>query len=275
VRNDKARGIRYDEARIHEIDFAGKYYQVKGPLNIARPPQGWPVLVQSGSSEAGQEFGAKWGELIFTAQQSLAEAQAFYRDVKSRAVAFGRATGDVKIAPGLCFVLGETEAQARAHEDELNRFIDQRAAIARLSERFGIDLSTHPLDEPLVLTNPKEAAEVNGGRSRHQLLDYVQREKPTLRRLIRRVAGGRGHLHFVGTPPQLADVIDTWFRAEAADGFNLMPQVFPRDLDLFVDRVVPELQRRGLFRTAYTGSTLREHLGLTRPAIRRAVPAAV
>ncbi|PTX97516.1 nitrilotriacetate monooxygenase [Verrucomicrobia bacterium LW23] len=260
---DKARGTRYDDAKIHEINHIGKRFSVKGPLSIARPPQGRPLLVQSGSSEDGREQAAKWGELIFTAQGSLAEAQAFYRDVKARAPRYGRNPDDIRIAPGLCFVLGGSDREAREREEELFSFIDKDRAIANLSDRFGLDLTRHPLDAPLNLDNARPAVEVDGVRSRHQLIvDLVLREKLSLRQLIGRLAQGRGHYSFVGTPVQLADLAQQWFENGAADGFNLMPAVFNRDLELFVDHVVPILQKRGLFRTRYEATTLRGHLGL-------------
>ncbi|TNJ68059.1 LLM class flavin-dependent oxidoreductase [Paenibacillus hemerocallicola] len=267
VVNDKARGVHIDEKKVHDIDFKGERYKVKGPLNIARPPQGNPVLVQAGSSETGKAFAARYAELIFTAQQTLGEAQAFYIDVKSRLSAYGRATDELKILPGISPILAETEAEAREIEDELFSLIDLEGAVRRLSQRLDIDLSAFGLDEPLSVEAVRGTEHVNGNKSRHQLiLDLIRNERLTPRQLVKRLGGARGHFTFTGTPLQLADVIEHWFRNGGADGFNVMPQVYPGGLDIFVDRVVPELQNRGLFRTEYEGATLRENLGLARPA---------
>lgn len=266
VVQDKIAGVLNDEAKIHEIGFSGKHFKVKGPLNISRPPQGHPVIVQSGSSDQGREHAARWGELIFTAQISLEHAQAFYADVKSRLARYGRGSEEIKIAPGVFFILGRTEAEARENEAQLNAFVDVPKAAERLAVRLGFDPVDLSLDQPLDLQRIKKSAEVNGARSRHDIiLDLIRRDKLSLRTLSHRLAGGRGHFHFVGTPLQLADHIETWFEGRAADAFNLMPSVYHRDFPLFIEQVVPELQRRGLFRTAYAGSTLRENLGLKRP----------
>ncbi|HEY5893943.1 MAG TPA: LLM class flavin-dependent oxidoreductase, partial [Chthoniobacterales bacterium] len=233
---------------------------------VSRPPQGHPVIIQSGSSEEGKEKAAKWGELIFTAQLSFEHAREFYADVKSRLAKFGRSPEDVKIAPGVFFILGDTHDEALENEAQLNSFVDTKTAANRLSVRLGIDLLSLPLDKPLSVENARRADEVNGPRSRHQLiLEMVKRESLTPRQLIHRLAGGRGHYHFVGTPAKLADHIEEWFTGNAADAFNLMPSVYKRDFPLFIKHVVPELQRRGLFRTAYAGETLRDSLGLKRP----------
>lgn len=266
ILNDKVNGRRYDDSKIHEVNFQGKVFKVKGPLSVARPPQGHPVIVQSGSSENGKNLAAQWGELIFTAQLSVKHAQEFYADVKGRLPKFGREPEDIKIAPGVFFILGETHDQALENEAQLNSFVDTQSAAGRLSVRLGIDLLSLPLDEPLSIENARRADEVNGARSRHDLiLETVKRDNLTPRQIIHRLAGGRGHFHFVGTPAALADHIEEWFTGYAADAFNLMPSVYPRDFPLFIKHVVPELQRRGLFRTQYTGATLRENLGLKRP----------
>lgn len=267
VLSDKTAGALIDKAKVHEIDFKGNYYSVKGPLNIARPPQGYPVLVQAGSSESGKEFAAKVAEVIFTAHQSIESAQSFYKDVKSRLLKYGRGAEQLKILPGISPILADTLAEAQEIENELFEYVNHEGAVRRLSERLGIDLSEHPLDQPLHLDGAKETAEVNGNKSRHQLiLDLVRHEHLTLKQLINRLAGARGHFTFTGTPLQLADTIGEWFHGGAADGFNVMPQIYPSGLEAFVNKVIPELQNRGLFRTEYEGSTLRENLGLKRPA---------
>ncbi|KRE44962.1 LLM class flavin-dependent oxidoreductase [Paenibacillus sp. Soil522] len=267
VINDKAAGTRIVKDKVHTIDYKGKYYSVKGPLNIARPPQGYPVLVQAGSSESGKEFAAKVAEVIFTAHQSIESAQAFYQDVKARLPKYGRTADQLKILPGISPILADTAEEAREIENELFEYVNKDGAVKRLSERLGLDLSDHPLDKPLSLDGVRETEEVNGNKSRHQLiLDLVRHEHLTLKQLINRLAGARGHFTFTGTPLQLADVIETWFLNGAADGFNVMPQIYPSGLTQFVDKVIPELQNRGLFRTEYEGASLRERLGLKRPA---------
>ncbi|OMF23432.1 nitrilotriacetate monooxygenase [Paenibacillus sp. FSL H8-0548] len=266
VRNDKINDLLIDPAKVHKIGFAGKHYTVQGPLNIARPPQGYPVLVQAGSSETGKDFAAKLAEVIFTAQLTFEEARSFYTDVKGRLAKFGRTPEQLKILPGLSPILADTEAEAQDIEAELFALIDHEGAAKRLSSRLGIDLSNHALDDLVNLDGAQTTEQVSGMKSRHQLiLDLVEREKPTLRQLINRLAGARGHFTFTGTPLQLADVIEKWFRNGAADGFNIMPQIYPSGLERFVEKVIPELQNRGLFRTAYEESTLRGNLGLARP----------
>lgn len=265
--NDKGSGTRIVEDKVHEINYKGKWYSVKGPLNIARPPQGYPVLVQAGSSESGKEFAAKTAEVIFTAHQRLEDAQVFYADVKSRLGKYGRTPDQLKILPGISPILAETEAEAKEIENHLFELVNKDGAVKNLSERLGIDLTQFPLDQPLSLEGVRETEEVNGNKSRHQLiLDLVRKENLSLRQLINRLAGARGHFTYTGTPLGLADVIEEWFLNGGADGFNVMPQIYPSGLNIFVDKVIPELQNRGLFRTEYSGTTLRENLGLARPA---------
>jgi FMN-dependent oxidoreductase (nitrilotriacetate monooxygenase family) len=262
---DKASGEYGDTDKIHPIDHLGEHFQVHGPLNIPRPPQGHPLLVQAGSSEAGKEYAARFAEAVFTAQQTLAEGQAFYADLKGRLSRYGRTPDAVKVLPGICAVIGGTEAEARAKEAELNDLISPEYGQDQLSRMLEHDITSYPLDGPLP-TLPGEDS-INGGKSRFTLVtDLARRENLTIRQLIQRLAGGRGHRVFAGTPEQIADEIELWFRSGAADGFNVMPPSLPGGLDDFVDHVVPELRRRGLFRSEYTGRTLREHYGLTRPA---------
>lgn len=267
VRNDKASGVLYDHSKIHTIDWQSERYAVKGPLNVARPVQGYPVLVQAGSSETGKEFAARFAEVIFTAQLTIEDARQFYRDVKARLPKYGRTADQLQILPGLSPILANTEAEAKELEQELWRLTDHHGAIRRLSTQLGVDLSNHPLDEPLTVEGIQSTEQVSGMKSRHQLIvDLIEREKPTLRQVVNKLAGARGHFTFTGTPLQLADTIEHWFKTGAADGFNIMPQIYPSGLERFVDQVIPELQNRGLFRTEYEDSTLRGNLGLARPA---------
>ncbi|GAA3408850.1 LLM class flavin-dependent oxidoreductase [Paenibacillus hodogayensis] len=276
---DKQSGVQIDAAKLHDIHFEGSVYKVRGHLNIPRPPQGYPVLVQAGSSDNGRELAAATAEVIFTAQPTLAEGQSFYADVKARLAKYGRTADELIVLPGLCPIVADTAAEAQDLEDQLNAYTEAEAAVERLSERFGVDLTGYPVDGPIPVHAFEEAKgieTVNGSKSRHQLiLDLIRNEGLTFRQLINRLAGGRGHLTFTGTAIQLADVIEQWFRSRASDGFNVMPQLYPSGLERFVDKVVPELQNRGLFRTEYEGATLRENLGLKRPENRyRVIPAA-
>jgi FMN-dependent oxidoreductase (nitrilotriacetate monooxygenase family) len=272
---DKQSGVQVDKNKVREINFKGHTYSVKGPLNIPRPPQGYPVLVQAGSSESGRELAAKTAEVIFTAQQSLEEAREFYTDVKSRLAKYGRSPDQLSILPGLSPIVADTEAEARDIEHELNSYINVNSAVRRLSDRLNLDLTGHPLDGPLPYDLLPGVDTINGHKGRYTLIvDVARRENLTIRQLTQRLAGARGHLTFAGTPIQLADLIGEWFENGGSDGFNVMPQLYPSGLESFVDKVVPELQNRGLFRTAYEGSTLREHLGLARPANLRSAFAA-
>lgn len=266
---DRASGVYADTDRVHAIDHAGRWFSVRGPLNLPRPPQGWPVLVQAGSSEDGKHFAAAHAEAIFTAQQTLAEGKAFYADVKARVAAAGRDPDDVKILPGICPFLGRTEAAARELAAEFDDLIVPAYGLQQLSSMLEVDLSGYPLDGPLPELGTE--ADIKGGRSRFALVtDLARRENLTIRQLLARLAGGRGHRVIAGTPVQVADSIEEWFRNGAADGFNVMPPYLPGGLTDFVDQVVPELVRRGLFRSEYTGTTLRDHYGLRRPASRTA-----
>jgi FMN-dependent oxidoreductase (nitrilotriacetate monooxygenase family) len=264
---DKEAGIFTDSDKIRTIDHVGQHFQVRGPLNVPRPVQGHPLLVQAGSSEAGKEYAARFAEAVFTAQQTLAEAQAFYADLKGRLSRYGRSPNDLLVLPGLCAVIGSTESEARSKEAELNALINPDYGVEQLSRMVEHDLSRYPLDGPLPRLPGEDA--INGGKSRFTLVtDLARRENLTIRQLLGRLAGGRGHRVVAGTPEQIADQIELWFTSDAADGFNVMPPSLPGGLTDFVEQVVPELQRRGLFRTEYSGSTLRDHYGLARPTNR-------
>ena len=262
---DRENGVVTDPAKLHEINHSGEHFQVQGPLNIPRGPQGRPLLVQAGSSEDGRGFAARHAEAVFTAQQTLAEGQGFYSDLKARAAALGRDRAGIVVLPGIVPVLGSTEAEAKALDQELDDLIDPARAIGTLSTLLGVDLSEHPLDAPLPPLPPVSA--INGAKSRFELVrDLAERDRLTLRQLVGRLGGGRGHQVLAGTPEQVADHIELWFTQGAADGFNIMPPILPDGLDLFAEHVVPLLRERGLFRTEYSGRTLREHYGLPRPA---------
>ncbi|MGV9673773.1 LLM class flavin-dependent oxidoreductase [Nocardia sp. NPDC003482] len=262
---DKEAGLHTDPDKVRAIDHEGRFFKVAGPLNVPRPPQGYPVLVQAGSSEDGKEFAARYAEAVFTAQQTLDDGLAFYTDLKRRAVALGRDPETVKILPGIVPVIGDTEEQARALDAELERLISPEYAKRQLARTWGIPVEDLDLDAELPADLPTED-DIQGAKSRFTLIaNLARRERLTLRQLIGRLGGGRGHRTFAGTPEQVADTIEEWFTRGAADGFNIMPAVLPSGLERFVDQVVPILQRRGLFRTDYTETTLRGHYGLARP----------
>jgi alkanesulfonate monooxygenase SsuD/methylene tetrahydromethanopterin reductase-like flavin-dependent oxidoreductase (luciferase family) len=240
---------------------------VTGPLNLPRCPQGRPVLVQAGSSDTGRRFAARYADAVFTAHMAKSTAQEFYADLKRLAAAEGRTPAHVLILPGLSPMIGSTEAEAKRLEREVNELTDPVVGRKRLSGRFGgYDFSHLPLDRPLVAEDFPNPNTVEAARSRAEvILNLVQRDKPTLRQLLGYLAGARGHYVMAGTPEQVADLIEDWFSDGAADGFNIMPPLLPAQLDVFSREVIPLLQRRGLFRTEYAGTTLREHYGLPQP----------
>lgn len=263
---DKASGVWGDDAKVTPIEHVGRHFRVRGPLNLPRAPQGRPLIVQAGSSEDGKDLAARYAEAVFTAQQTLADAQDFYRALKHRTIAVGRDPDTIKILPGIVPVIGSTEAEALAREKELDELIRPEYARGQLARQLRVRPEDLPLDEELPAELPDEN-EIEGAKSRYTLIvTLARRERLTVRQLIGRLGGGRGHRTFSGTPDQVADAIETWFTAGAADGFNIMPAVLPSGLEDFVDHVVPILVERGLFRSEYTGTTLREHYGLERPA---------
>lgn len=259
---DKASGQFFDPAKLHPPHHKGQHFSVDGPLNVPRPPQGYPVIVQAGQSEPGLALAARTAEVVFTAQQSLEDAQAFYRELKGRLPKFGRSADQLKIMPGVSVYVAATEAEAQAKLQQLNDLIHPQAGLALLAGLSGgTDLSQYPLDGPF-----PELPKTVGWVSRQQMMvDIARKHSFSIRQLYQWIATARGHWTIVGTPVLVADQLQLWFENEAADGFNVLPPVLPGSLDDFVDLVIPELQRRGLFRTAYEGKTLRENLGLARP----------
>jgi FMN-dependent oxidoreductase (nitrilotriacetate monooxygenase family) len=270
---DKGAGVWGDPGKIHPARHKGTYFSVEGALNVPRTPQGYPLLVQAGSSEDGKRFAARYAEAVFTAQQTLADAQDFYADLKSRTARAGRDPDHIKVLPGIVPVIGSTEAEARAHERVLEDHIVYEHGLNRLERLLHLEPGTLGLDERLPADLPPESA-IEGAKSRYTLVvELARRERLTVRELIGRLGGGRGHLTFTGTPEQVADAIEEWFRGGAADGFNIMPAVLPSGLALFVDHVVPILRDRGLLRREYgPRQTLRERYGLPRPANQYAIP---
>jgi len=267
VLDDRASGRYARPDRIRPINHRGQFYRVAGPLNMPRCPQGRPVLVQAGSSDTGRRFAARYAEAVFTAHMEKRTAQAFYADLKALARAEGRHPDQVLILPGLSPMIGSTEAEAKRMARELNEFADPEVGRKRLSGRFGgHDFSHLPLDRPLTPEDFPDPGSVQAARSRTEvIINIVRRDKPTLRQLLAYMAGARGHFTMAGTPEQIADLIEDWFTDGAADGFNVMPPLLPNMLEIFSAEVIPLLQRRGLFRTEYSGITLREHYGLDWP----------
>src|ERR1700689_101082 len=267
VLDDRASGqyARVDGLRM--LNHVGRYYQVAGPLNMPRGPQGRPVFVQAGSSETGRRFAARHAEAVFTAQMEKATARDFYADLKRLVAEEGRSPSHVLILPGLSPVIGSTEAEAQRIARELNDLSDPEVGRKRLSGRFGgHDFSHLPLDAVLSPEDFPDPATGQAARRRTEvIIGLVRREKPTLRQLLGYMAGARGHFVTAGAPEQIADLLEDWFRDGAADGFNLMPPVLPAMLEVFVAEVVPLLRARGLFRSEYDGAMLREHYGLARP----------
>ncbi|HUY20034.1 MAG TPA: LLM class flavin-dependent oxidoreductase [Candidatus Binataceae bacterium] len=253
-------GVFFDPDKLHILNHKGPYFSVRGPLNIARPIQGWPVIVQAGASEAGRQIAAETAEAVFTGLGTLAEGQRFYADVKGRMEKLGRPRDHLKILPGAFVVVGETLAEAQKKRALLDSLVHYESGIASLSIALGCDASIFDPDGPL-----PEIPESNASKSgRERMVEMAKRENLTVRQLAQRVGGFAG-LAMVGTPAMIADQMEEWLVTEGSDGFNVMFPYLPGGLDDFVDRVVPELQRRGLFRREYEGTTLRENLGLPRP----------
>jgi FMN-dependent oxidoreductase (nitrilotriacetate monooxygenase family) len=265
---DKAAGRYADPARLHRLDHRGRHFSVAGPLNVERPPQGHPLLVQAGSSEDGKDFAARHAEAIFTAHRTYERAADFYRDIKARARAVGRNPDEVIVLPGIVPYLGSTEAEARVVAAELDELRVPAYGLRQLAAVFETEPSVLELDAPLpdfILARPT----LEGAQSRADLfIELAIRERLTVRQLISRIGGGRGHFEFVGTPEQVADAITAWFEGGAADGFNIMAPALPSGLEVFAEHVLPILRSKGLFREDYEGTTLREHYGLPVPVNR-------
>ena len=261
---DKDSGRFLDPEKMHVLNHKGEHFKVRGPLNVARSPQGQPVIVQAGASDVGRDLASEVAEIVFTAHQKLDDAKAFYCDIKTRAQKFGRNPDHVKIMPGVSLIVATTEREAHAKSEHLQSLIHPKVGLMQLSQFIGFDLTSYPVDGPLPDLPPEVMVS-----SRPALLTKLAREENlTIRQLYTRIAGSRGHWQIVGSVKQVADKLEEWFVEEGADGFNYMPPMLPDSLDDVVDLVVPELQRRGLFRTKYEGTTLRENLGLPRPANR-------
>jgi FMN-dependent oxidoreductase (nitrilotriacetate monooxygenase family) len=255
---DQATGTFLDPTKVRPLDHRGRFFQVMGPINMARSPQGQPVIIQAGGSEAGLELAARTADVVFSVVQELASAKAAYRDLKDRLAKYGRRPDQLAILPGMMPIIGRTEAEARDKLALLQSWLTPTNALTLVSSRLGYDVTGYPLDQPVPAPPPG-----NGSQAFSRVLyEAARREQMTLRDLYNLTAAARGHWVLCGTPTRIADTLEQWFVEEAADGFNVLPPYFPGALIDFVDLVVPELQLRGLFRREYRGTTLRDHFGL-------------
>ena len=258
---DVEAGVFFDPDKLHVLDHKGKHLSVRGPLNVARPIQGWPVIVQAGSSEAGRQLAAETAEVVFGSQNNIKDGQSFYADVKGRMAKLGRDQDHLKILPGAFVVVGDSLDEARQKKARLDSLVHPDSGIASLSVQLGTDVSRFDLDGPL-----PDIPETNASKSaREKLIEKARRDSMTVRQLAQYVGGSYGTLEMLGTPAMIADQMEEWLVSRGSDGFNVMFPYVPGGLDEFVDRVVPELQRRGIYRCDYEGRTLRENLGLPRP----------
>jgi FMN-dependent oxidoreductase (nitrilotriacetate monooxygenase family) len=263
---DPESGVFADDTLVHPVGHVGRHFAVGGPLNLPRSPQGRPVYVQAGSSDDGRGFASRWAEAIFTAHQTLDNALEFYADVKRRARLLGRDPAGIKVLPGISPVIASTKREADELHERFSELTQPEYGLHSLQRLTGLDLSSYDLDEPFPRHLLDTVGETTMSSRFALVVDLIQREKPTLRQVLHRLAGARGHRVVIGTPNLIADQMQLWHQAGAADGFNVMPPWLPGGFDVFVDEVLPILRERGLFRTEYAGRTLREHYGLDRPA---------
>ena len=265
---DKANSTFFDPGKLHVLNHAGTHFKVRGPLTIPRSPQGQPVLVQAGSSEDGKTLAASVAEVIFTIQRDLAGAQAFYKDIKARAVAHGRDPQHALVLPGVMPIVGRTRQEAQDKYEQLQALIHPDAGLKALSRTLGVDMSGVDVDGPLPTVDVSALPSRGVG-----IVATAQRERMTVREVYEKLVVSKGHRQLIGTATEVADDLQEWFEQGGADGFNVMPAQMPDGLNDFAELVIPELQRRGLFRKAYEGTTLRQHLGVPNPAWGSALPA--
>jgi FMN-dependent oxidoreductase (nitrilotriacetate monooxygenase family) len=260
---DKASGVFSEPSGLHVLGHEGEHCRVRGPLNVPRMPQGYPVLVQAGNSEAGKAFGTKYADMMFTTPLTVERGREMYAELKARAADHGRDPDGLAVMPGLVVVLGRTSQEARERFEELQSYVDVAVALNALSLKLGgVDLSGCPLDAPM----PASAAPADDANAFERWREIGEREGLTLRELAVRASGSMAGCQVTGTATEVADMMEDWFRTGAADGFNIMPATLPQGFTEFAEQVIPELQRRGLVRTRYEGRTLRDHFGLARPA---------
>ncbi len=258
---DKAQGINYDPDKLHVLNHEGAHFRVMGPLNVARTPQGRPIIVQAGASDQGRELAAATADVIYAASQTLADARAYYDDVKGRMAKYGRDPDHLKIMPGIMAVPGATRQEAQDRYEVLQQLVEPIVGLGALANYLG-DLSDYDLDGPVPEPDPTDRRDHSRGQI---FLDIARRGNLSIRQLYLSIAGGNGHRLVIGTPTDIVDAMQEWFEGGGADGFNLLPTWLPGGLEDVVESVIPEMQRRGLYRTAYEGRTLRENLGLAWP----------
>jgi len=260
---DRSTGTFVDKTKVHPLNHKGRFFSVRGPINIERSPQGQPIIIQAGGSPAGQDLSARSADLVFSVVNGdPVSAKKAYGSLKERVVRHGRRPEHLPILPGVMPIIGESDQQAREQLTKLQGWLNSTNALTLVSQRLGHDISKYPLDGPV-----PDFPQTQGGQAFSQaLFEMARRENMTLRDLYNITAAARGHWVIAGTPKRIADTLEEWFTGGLADGFVVMPAYFPGAFDDFVDKVVPELQRRGLYRQEYSGTTLRDHLGLERPA---------
>ncbi len=261
---DQASGVFFDPQKLHLLEHHGEFLNVRGPLNVARPVQGWPVIVQAGASDAGRQLAAETAEMIFAGVNNLPDGQRYYADVKGRAAAVGRDPDHLKILPGAFVVVADSREEAQARKARLDALVHPDSGMATLCVLLGFDVSSCDLEQPLPALPPTNASQ----SSRDKLVAMAEERNMTVGELAQYVGGSFSSLEMIGTAGDIVDLMQEWFETRGCDGFNIMFPFLPEGLDDFVAKVVPELQRRGLFRRSYTGLTLRDHLGLPRPANR-------
>ncbi|MEO3472230.1 LLM class flavin-dependent oxidoreductase [Roseomonas sp. CAU 1739] len=258
---DKAAGLNYDPSKVHMLDHEGAHFRVKGPLNVARTPQGRPIIIQAGASDQGRELAAATADVIYAASQTLEDARAYYNDVKGRMAKYGRDPDQLKIMPGIMAVPGRTRQEALDRYQVLQDLVQPIVGLGALANYLG-DLSDYDLDGPVPEPDPADRRDHSRGQI---FLEMARRGNLSIRQLYLSIAGGNGHRLVIGTPADIVDAMEDWFHGGGADGFNLLPTWLPGGLEEVVEMVIPEMQRRGLYRTAYEGKTLRENLGLAWP----------
>jgi FMN-dependent oxidoreductase (nitrilotriacetate monooxygenase family) len=256
---DKESGIMLDQSKMHTLFHKGKHFQVEGPLTIKRTPQGRPVLVQAGAAQQGMEIAAESADVVYSSFFDIASARAYYEELKGKMAKYGRHPDELKIMPGLTVFVGRTRAEAQAKFDELNALVAPELGLSYLYQTLG-DLSGHDIDGPV-----PEPTDPTMKSSASKMLKLARRDNLTIRQLYQTITPGFGVRCVVGTPADIVDDMQEWIEGGAADGFNLCPPVLPLDLDEFVELVLPEMRRRGMFRTEYAGPTLRDQLGLKKP----------
>ncbi len=258
---DKASGVWFDHTKMHFLNHQGKHFTVRGPLNVARSPQGRPVIAQAGSSDVGMELAARTADMVFTAQPTIKDGQVFCAEMRTRAATYGRGPDHLRIFPGLMPIVGRTESEAREKYEELRELVDDEVGLRGVARLCGgLNIYDYPPDGPLPPLPPSNAA-----RARQEMIIAMGKRGMTIREIGRVLGMSQAHRVAYGTPQQLADDMQEWLEADACDGFNLLFAHYPKPLEDFCLLVVPELQRRGIFRTEYEGTTLRANLGVPVP----------